>query len=424
MSSYRALAATVGAAVLTPLLAVTPGHALMVADNGTSASTTTTSQSTTGTKSTSAKKTSFRSFKRKKAQSARIEVLPAINQTGKTAKNADKAKAVGEVKFSPAKKGRKVQVYRSSDGGTTWTKWGTPKKQNEKGIVRFTPAARLTGGFWTYRAEAAKASGLGKFMSGTADDRWSLLFEDQFSGSKLNSAVWSARGTTYEPWSQRKCSKASPKMAKVGKGVLQLQVKKDPARRGDVCKWKKPGTRKKFKFPYYLNGHVGTDAKFTFRLGTAAARVKFQKPRGMHGSFWMNTSGEPEGRRSVEIDTVEFFGKGYKDGGLAQFLHYKGRKIGGVQKSADDALKGTDNWWKKFHVFSVTWTPKGYSFRIDGTETYRINKAVSDKQVLVILSLLSSDWELDDMPKSGKGTMKVDWVRVWQHPKFAARNLQ
>ena len=64
MSSYRALAATVGAAVLTPLLAVTPGHALMVADNGTSASTTTTSQSTTGTKSTSAKKTSFRSFKR------------------------------------------------------------------------------------------------------------------------------------------------------------------------------------------------------------------------------------------------------------------------------------------------------------------------------------------------------------------------
>ena len=77
-------------------------------------------------------------------------------------------------------------------------------------------------------------------------------------------------------------------MAKVGSGVLSLQVKKDPSRRGDVCKWKKPGTSKKFKFPYYLNGHVGTDLRFTFRYGTAAARVKFQKPRGMHGSFWMN----------------------------------------------------------------------------------------------------------------------------------------
>ena len=423
MSSYRALAATVGTAVLAPLLAVTPGHALMVADAGTSASTTTTAKTTSGTKTSTAKKASFRSFKRKKAQSARIEVLPQVVQAGKTASNAAKAKAIGEVKFSPAKKGRKVQIYRSSDG-STWTKWGAPRKQNTKGIVRFGLAAPLTGGHWYYQAKAAKSGSLGKIESGIVTDQWTQIFEDQFDGTSLNSAVWTTRAPYYSKSSNRKCSKASPKMAKVGKGVLQLQVKKDPARRGDVCKWKKPGTSKKFKFPYYLNGHVGTDAKFTFRLGTAAARVKFQKPRGMHGSFWMNTSGEPEGRRAVEIDTVEFFGKGYKDGGLAQFLHHKGRKIGGVQTSADAALKGTDNWWKKFHVFSIVWTPSGYSFRIDGTETFRTSKAVSDKQVLIILSLLSSDWELDDMPKSGKGTMKVDWVRVWQHPKFAARNLQ
>ena len=397
----------------------------MVADNGTSASTTTatTSQSTTGTKSTSTKKTSYRIFKRKKAQSVRIEVLPKIAQAGRTASNADKAKAVGEVKFSPAKKGRKAQIEVSPDG-KTWSNWGAPRKQNAKGIVRFTPRDAAPGVTWHYRAVAPKAAGLAKITSTVYVDQWSQIFEDQFGGTSLNSGIWSTRAPFYDKGSQRKCSKASPKMAKVGKGVLQLQVKKDPARRGDVCTWKKPGTKKKFTFPYYLNGHVGTEQSFTFRYGTAAARVKFQKPRGMHGSFWLNTSGEPEGRRSVEIDTVEFFGKGYKDGGLAQFLHYRGRKIGGVQKSADDALKGTDNWWKKFHVFSVTWTPKGYSFRIDGTETYRINKAVSDKQVLVILSLLSSDWELDDMPKSGKGTMKVDWVRVWQHPKFAARNLQ
>ncbi len=179
------------------------------------------------------------------------------------------------------------------------------------------------------------------------------------------------------------------------------------------------------RYPYYLNGHVGTDAAFDFRYGVAAARVKFQKPRGMHGSFWMNTSGTaPQGTRPVEIDTVEFFGKGHKDGGLAQFLHYKGRKIGGLQKSANDALKGNDNWWKKYHVFSVEWTPQGYSFRIDGQETFRTSKAVSNKQVIPILSLLSSDYELKDMPKSGKGSMKVDWVRVWQAPELARKNLQ
>ena len=261
------------------------------------------------------------------------------------------------------------------------------------------------------------------FPTAKVDDRWSMLFQDQFGGGSLNSSLWQTRGDFYDKGSKRKCSKASPKMAKVGSGVLSLQVKKDPARKGDVCKWRSPGGKTK-KFSYYLNGHVGTDHSFSFRYGVAAARVKFQEPQGMHGSFWKNTSGEPEGNRAVEIDTVEFFGKGYSKGGLAQFLHYKGRKIGGLQPSANTVLSGTDNWWKKYHVFSVNWTPGGYSFRIDGKETYRTTKARSDKQVVAILSLLSSDWELDQMPKSGKGSMKVDWFRVWQDQSLAARNLQ
>jgi beta-glucanase (GH16 family) len=261
------------------------------------------------------------------------------------------------------------------------------------------------------------------FVSGRVTDRWTLLFQDQFSGGSLDHSVWKTRGDFYDKASKRKCSKASPKMAKVGGGALTLKVKKDPARRGDLCKWRSPGGKKK-KFNYYLNGHVGTVDSFSFRYGVAAARVKFQRPQGMHGSAWMNTSGEPEGNRAVEIDAVEFFGKGYNKGGLAQFLHYKGRKIGGLQPRANDVLKGRDNWWKKYHVFSVEWTPTAYSFRIDGIETYRTTKAVSDKQVIAILSLLSSDWELDKMSKSGKGSMKVDWFRVWQDQSIAARNLQ
>ena len=87
-------------------------------------------------------------------------------------------------------------------------------------------------------------------------------------------------------------------------------------------------------------------------------------------------------------------------------------------------LVGSDNWFKKYHVFSVVWTPAGYSFRIDGKETFRTTKARSDKQVIAILSLLSSDWELDKMSKTGKGSMKVDWFRVWQDQSIAGRNLQ
>ena len=321
--------------------------------------------------------------------------------------------------FPKVKAGRKVVIQRSDDGGDTWSKWDV-QKTDTNGRVDFKPASPVGTGYWTYQA---KVKGLSA-KTGTAQDDWNLIFDETFSGRKLDPR-WSTRADFYDKGSLRKCSKASPKMARVGQGVLTLKVKKDGSRRGDVCKWRKPGTSKKFKYDYYLNGHVGTDTTFDFRYGVAAARVKFQKPQGMHGSFWMNTSGTaPQGTRPVEIDAVEFFGSGYKDGGLAQFLHYKGRKIGGLQKSANDVLKGSDNWWKKYHVFSVEWTPQGYSFRIDGQETYRTGKAVSNKQVILILSLLSSDYELKNIPKSGKGSMKVDWVRVWQTPDLARKNLQ
>jgi beta-glucanase (GH16 family) len=387
MSHLRAFAAPVLAAALTPmLLLATPGSAMPVA----------TDAATTQT------------------QSARITVLPKVAQTGRGAKSADRAKAVGEIKVSPAQKGRKIVVQRSADNGGSWSN-AAKTTTNERGYAYFKPTTAASGSFWTYRAQVKKFKGKPAFTTGQVSDRWSLLFQDQFNGGSLNKSLWSTRGDFYDKGSKRKCSKASPKMAKVGSGVLTLKVKKDGSRRGDVCKWRSPGGKTK-KFSYFLNGHVGTDARFSYRYGVAAARVKFQKPQGMHGSFWMNTSGEPEGRHAVEIDTVEFFGKDYSKGGLAQFLHYKGRKIGGLQPNANDVLKGTDNWWKKYHVFSVEWTPQGYSFRIDGKETYRTKVGVSGQPQYPILSMLASDYEISKIGRDSKlpQTMNVDWIRVWQ----------
>ncbi|MGA9748293.1 MAG: glycoside hydrolase family 16 protein [Nocardioides sp.] len=402
MSHLRAFVAFALTVALLPLLLTAPGNAAMVSDGA------------------SLSKTTKTSAARKKAQRGRIAVLPTVSSSSKRDQSANRAKAVGEAIFPSVKAGRKVVVQRSNDGGSTWSKWDV-QKTDDNGRVAFKPASPAGAGYWTYQA---KVKGL-PAKTGTATDDWNLIFDESFSSRSSFDSRWSTRGDAYDKGSLRKCSKASPKMAKVGGGVLTLKVKRDGSRKGDVCKWRKPGTSKKFKNPYYLNGHVGTEQSFDFRYGVAAARVKFQKSRGMHGSFWMNTSGNaPQGTRPVEIDAVEFFGKGHKDGGLAQFLHYKGRKIGGLKKNAGDVLKGSDNWWKKYHVFSVEWTPQGYSFRIDGQETFRTSKAVSNKQVFPILSLLSSDYELKNMPKSGKGSLKVDWVRVWQTPELARKNLQ
>ena len=145
----------------------------------------------------------------------------------------------------------------------------------------------------------------------------------------------------------------------------------------------------------------------------------------MHGAFWLQDSYEAEGSIGAEIDTVEFFGKGYANGGIASFIYpSQGEELGGTQPDASKALTGPrDNWWDRYHVFSVEWAPEAYVFRIDGVETFRVEDNVADRKAFLILSLLTSDWELKHMPDSGTGAMQVDWVRVWQDTRLNGSNL-
>ena len=133
-----------------------------------------------------------------------------------------------------------------------------------------------------------------------------------------------------------------------------------------------------------------------------------------------------------EIDIIEWFGKDVPNGGLTSFIYapsYQGKKIplggsagGGWIKKPEQYLENqNDDWYKRYHVFSVEWNPSGYIFRIDGQETGRINKGVSGVPEYPILSILSSDYELSKLPgkdekKNLPQTMQVDWIHTWQDP--------
>jgi hypothetical protein len=93
-------------------------------------------------------------------------------------------------------------------------------------------------------------------------------------------------------------------------------------------------------------------------------------------------------------------------------LHY-----GGPVSKPDRFLESrSDAWWSNYHVFSVEWTPTEYVFRIDSHEVWRTSEGVSHDPEFVILSMLSSDFELPTLgtQRGTTQTTSVDWVKVWQ----------
>jgi hypothetical protein len=357
-----------------------------------------------------------------------ISILPGIIGPGSGLATSSSAKWAVIGKFAGAKEGKKVTLQRLS--GTTWVAAGKGET-GKNGNVVFPVAPGVPGSPVTYRV-----TGLGTTSIPVSTDRWgsAVDFSDDFTGSAL-SAAWSHRQQFYEPDSKRLCSKGSPKAVKVGKGTAQLSVLVDKSR-GSLCKPKKPGKKQIFgKFKYRLNANIGTQATHNITYGVMAARIKFQPLQGQHASLWMQPfklSGATNAKEAgTEIDVIEWFGKDVPNGGLTSFVYAPtpsgSEKIdlggnGGWLKNPEQYLVNEkDDWYKRYHVFSVEWTPLAYIFRIDGQETGRITKGISGVPEYPILSLLSSDYELAKLPgrdekKNLPQTMNVDWIRTWQDP--------
>jgi beta-glucanase (GH16 family) len=348
-------------------------------------------------------------------QTVRLRALPQIVQPGGQVASPDAAKAAFTATFDPITAGRDVtlEVLR----GSSWQPVATVT-QDANGRAQFAAPASRDGQALTYRARAVSYQGLPALVSRTVrTGRWlTPTWTDEFYGESL-SKKWTHRGQTYEPQSMRNCSRGSAQAVKVGAGVVRLSVLRDPGR-DTLCPALKKGVIAGY-YAYRLNGHISTDESFSFRYGFAAARVKFPRLRGQHGSFWMQpVGGMYPGGTGHEIDVIESFGAYRKRSGMWTYIHRL--ESGSVVKTGANIpntfLHGPrDGWGKNFHVFSVQWTPTRLVFRIDGKETWRVGGRISQVQQYLKLSLLSSDYELPSIQdRQLPQHMYVDWVRVWE----------
>jgi hypothetical protein len=350
-------------------------------------------------------------------QSVTVRVLPAIVQPGVRPAPASSASLGFEATVTPAPRGRQVELQRRTPAG-----WVRVDREAVTAGARVVLAASPPATPATYRVVAAAHGNLRGATSapvstqGLPEPTWT----DDFTGTELG-ADWSHRLQGYAPTSLRACSRADPSTVAVAGGTLRLSVTADAARSGSRC------TVKGRSHAWRLNAHVGTQGAQSLRYGYAAARVRFQPRQGQHGAFWLQpvapTSREgPPTETGAEIDVIEWFGDDPSGPELASFVyHYPSDgkegitpvKTGGWIERAERFGGG---WDTSYHVFSVEWTPREYVFRIDGQETFRTAKGVSGQAQYLILSLLSSDYELSGLGKEDRlpQTMSVDWVRFWE----------
>jgi beta-glucanase (GH16 family) len=349
---------------------------------------------------------------RSSAVRASLSSLPPIVQPGRNPGGTEDLGAVLAT-FAPAAPGQRVVLERRTHRG-----WRAVAHAREDawGSAVFAP------GRGTFRARTV--SGDRTWLTGSVTtQRWTPAFEDTFSGTELDTTVWNDQVREHESvYAPRTCARTDPAARRVAGGVLHLGVAWDPVRQVTPCTYTSGGVSGTSN--YMLNSQVATEHTRFFRHGIVAARIKPQRAKGMHSGFWLvpagtrYVDGSPAG--GTEIDVMEFFGEnGRQSETIGSHVHYyqpnwQKVTLGDTFPVARRSLAHGSSWWEEFHVFSVEWTPTQYIFRIDGREYYRLPKAVSQVPQYLVLSNLTSDYELDELTPDEYGdTAQVDWVRVF-----------
>ncbi len=348
-------------------------------------------------------------------QRANAAALPPLAQAGPAPADPATGSLVS-VGFTPPRPGRAVILQRPSPAG--WETVGQVA-QDQSGYAVFDVPP---GG--TYRALGPAAGDAPEVVSNEVTSRgFTLDFDERFDGSTL-AAPWADHLKGLNAEGGRRCSRPDPSVRTVGGGTLNMGVGIDASRAGESCSY----TSKRYgngQSPYLLNTQVTTEEHYAFTYGYAAARMKLHRTKGMHSCFWFiqrgpKVPGNPG--MGTEVDIAEWFGDNGLPGrvGFGSFIwdltpENRLRKTGEIFRQTEQMLAPGDSWWDAYHVFSVEWTPQEYIFRVDGREYWRTSHAISHAPEYLVLSLLTSDWELGAPNRNLDEKVQVDWVRVWKH---------
>ena len=245
-------------------------------------------------------------------------------------------------------------------------------------------------------AGASSSSGHGVDLS-----NYTLLFQDNFDGTQLDTSVWDYRQEN----ALRQGAVFLRSNITVANGIVRLAGNKTAA--GYSCSM------------------LSTENGFHFKYGYAEARVNLSNITfGSTFAFWLQSPKNGSTMDPVaDGDEVDVFEYNLNSGGkdfVQHNLHWNGYAAEHHHVGSHEMISGLSS---GFHTFGLEWTPKEYVVYVDGVEKTRTTTAVSHHDEFLLLSnLVTDDGFGGDRTKGNfPDSFEIDYVKVYS-PKTGNGN--
>jgi beta-glucanase (GH16 family) len=238
------------------------------------------------------------------------------------------------------------------------------------------------------------------FKPTSRDTAWCPTFADSFSGTKLNTSVWS----TCYPWmaAPSGCTNFGnheyewylPSQARVYRNTLNLVAQRIPT----------PGKTAHGVAERYScrSGMVTTYPGFRFQYGYVQIVARIPDGPGLWPALWLaaaNLGSTPE------IDILEHWGV---SANARVGLHPTGATNSFSYYSEPITADLSASW----HTFALSWTASSLIWFIDGREVMALNKRTPHQAMYLIANL--AQYSTPQFASGCSGTMTIRAVEVWQ----------
>jgi beta-glucanase (GH16 family) len=211
---------------------------------------------------------------------------------------------------------------------------------------------------------------------------WELAFEDEFTGTALDPAVWTVHDG--ETWGALLSTRWKENCV-VEDGLLRLVTRKESRGGKD-----------------WTSGFVSTKA-FRQAYGYWEARYRYAAAPGLNNAFWTNPFPKDKSR-GFEIDINE----GHWPNTVNMSLHQAGHP------SLSKAWRPRYDLGRDFHTYAVLWGEKEIVFSWDGKEVDRKPNTQASLPGPVMFSTAVFRWAGPITDALDGKSMDIDWVRIWR----------